>query len=115
MDSYGVLDAKETRRLRNRRGESRCPGFLGWFHLRTCGAAESHQLIGTLNGINFEGKTTTELQMKEIPMGGFASAYAQMRHYAECQGVGVVQMNGVAPFVLNFVGPDDPGPAKEIN
>ncbi len=31
-------------------------------------------------------------QMKEIPMGGFASASAQMRHYAECKGDGVVQM-----------------------
>lgn len=53
--------------------------------------------------------------MKEIPIGGFASAAAQMRHYAECKGDGIVQVNGVGPFVVNFVGPDDAGPAKKAN
>ena len=53
--------------------------------------------------------------MKEIPVGGFASATAQMRHYAECKGDGIVQVNGIGPFVVNFVGPDDPGPAKKGN
>jgi hypothetical protein len=26
-----------------------------------------------------------------------------------------VQVNGIAPFVVNFVGPDDPGPAKKMS
>ncbi|PYT75564.1 MAG: hypothetical protein DMG42_07995 [Acidobacteria bacterium] len=53
--------------------------------------------------------------MKEIPVGGFVSAPPQMRHYAQCKGDCVVQVNGIAPFVVNFVGPDDPGPAKKTN
>lgn len=53
--------------------------------------------------------------MQEIPVGGFISAPAQMRHYAQCKGDTVVQVNGIAPFIVNFVGPDDPGPAKKPN
>lgn len=53
--------------------------------------------------------------MKEIPVGGFASAPSQMRHYAQCKGDGVLQVNGIGPFVVNFVAPDDPGPAKKMN
>jgi hypothetical protein len=40
--------------------------------------------------------------LKEIPVGGFASAAPQMRHYAQCKGDGIVQVNGIAPFVVNF-------------
>jgi quercetin dioxygenase-like cupin family protein len=61
------------------------------------------------------GAKWDDAAMKEIPVGGFASAPAQMRHYAQCKGDGVVQVNGIAPFVVNFVGPDDPGPAKKVN
>jgi hypothetical protein len=61
------------------------------------------------------GAKWDDAAMKEIPVGGFASAPAQMRHYAQCKGDGVVQVNGIAPFVVNFVGPDDPGPAKKTN
>ena len=61
------------------------------------------------------GAKWDDATMKEIPVGGFASAPAQMRHYAQCKGDGVVQVNGIAPFVVNFVGPDDPGPAKKMN
>jgi hypothetical protein len=50
--------------------------------------------------------------MKEIPEGGFASAAPQMRHYAQCKGDCIFQVNGIAPFVVNFVGPDDMGPAR---
>lgn len=58
------------------------------------------------------GAKWDDATMKEIPVGGFASAPAQMRHYAQCKGDGIVQVNGIGPFVVNFVGPDDPGPAK---
>ena len=53
--------------------------------------------------------------MKEMPVGSFASAPAQMRHYAQCKGDGVLQVNGIAPFVVNFVRPDDTGLAKKMN
>ena len=50
--------------------------------------------------------------MKELPVGTFVSAPAKMRHYAQCKGDCVVQVNGIAPFQVNFVGPDDSGPDK---
>jgi quercetin dioxygenase-like cupin family protein len=50
--------------------------------------------------------------MKEIPTGGFISAPAEMRHYGQCKGDCVVQVSGIGPFLVNFVGPDDSGPAK---
>jgi quercetin dioxygenase-like cupin family protein len=61
------------------------------------------------------GAKWDDAAMKEMPVGGFASAPAQMRHYARCKGDSVVQVNGIGPFVVNFVGPDDPGPAKKTN
>lgn len=61
------------------------------------------------------GAKWDDAAMKEIPPGGFASAPAQMRHYAQCKGDGVLQVNGSAPFVVNFVGPDDTGPQKKTN
>ena len=61
------------------------------------------------------GAKWDDATMKEMPVGAFASAPAQMRHYAQCKGDGVVQVNGIAPFVVNFVGPDDPGPTGKAN
>jgi hypothetical protein len=61
------------------------------------------------------GAKWNDAGLKEIPVGGFASATAQMRHYAECKGDSIVQVNGIGPFVVTFVGPDDPGPAKKSN
>lgn len=61
------------------------------------------------------GANWDDATMKEIPMGGFTTAPAQMRHYAQCKGDSVLQVNGIAPFVVNFVGPDDSGPAKKTN
>jgi hypothetical protein len=60
------------------------------------------------------GAKRDDAEMKEIPVGGFASA---PRKCALCpvQGDGVVQVNGIAPFVVNFVEPDDPAPAKKTN
>jgi len=58
------------------------------------------------------GAKWDDAAMKEIPAGGFASAAPQMRHYGECKGDTILQVNGIAPFVVNFVGPDDAGPAK---
>jgi hypothetical protein len=61
------------------------------------------------------GSKWDDRKMKEMPVGGFASAPAQMRHYGQCQGDTVLQVNGIGPFVVNFVGIDDPGPAKKNN
>ena len=58
------------------------------------------------------GAKWDDAAMKEMPVGGFASAAPQMRHYAQCKGDSVVQVNGIGPVVVNFVGPDDSGPAK---
>src|SRR5208337_3560707 len=41
------------------------------------------------------GAKWEDAAMKEIPVGGFASAPPQMRHYAQCKGNGVVQVNGI--------------------
>jgi hypothetical protein len=51
--------------------------------------------------------------MKDLPVGAFVSAAPQMRHYAQCKGDSVVQVNGIGPLVINFVGPDDTGAAKK--
>lgn len=59
------------------------------------------------------GAKWDDAAMTEIPVGGFASAPPQMRHYAACKGDSIVQVNGIAPFVVNFVSPDDAGPAKK--
>lgn len=61
------------------------------------------------------GAKWDDAAMKEIPVGGFVSAPPQMRHYAECKSECVVQVNGIAPLVVNFVGPDDAGAAKKTN
>ncbi len=61
------------------------------------------------------GAKWDEAAMKEIPVGGFVSTPPQMRHYGQCKGDGVLQVNGIAPFVVNFVGSVEPGPAKKTN
>src|ERR1019366_4469184 len=53
--------------------------------------------------------------MKELPVGAFVSAAPQMRHYAQCKGDSIVQVNGIGPLVINFVGPDDAPAAKKTN
>jgi quercetin dioxygenase-like cupin family protein len=51
--------------------------------------------------------------MKEFPVGAFVTAPPQMRHYAQCKGDSVVQVNGIGPLVINFVGADDAGAPKK--
>jgi len=59
------------------------------------------------------GSKWDDAAMKEVPLGAFVSAPAQMRHYVQCKGDGILQVHGVGPLVVNFVGPDDAGPAKK--
>ena len=51
--------------------------------------------------------------MKEVPTGGFFSAGAKTRHFAQCKGDTILQVHGIAPFVVNFVSPDESEPAKK--
>ena len=83
-------------------------------HTRTAGEIPAAGLLISLSA-GVLANHRDDATLKEIPVGGFASAPPQMRHYAQCKGDGVVQVNGIAPFVVNFVGPDDPGPAKKMN
>jgi len=48
-----------------------------------------------------------------VPTGGFFWAAPHMRHFAECKGDTILQVHGVAPFVINFVSPDESQPAKK--
>jgi hypothetical protein len=41
--------------------------------------------------------------LKDLPVGGFASAPARMRHFGSCKGDTIVQVHGLGPFVINFV------------
>jgi hypothetical protein len=50
--------------------------------------------------------------LKEVPTGGFFSAAPKMTHFAQCKGDSVLQIHGIAPLVVNFVGPDDNPSAK---
>lgn len=46
--------------------------------------------------------------LKELPVGGFASAPARMRHFAMCKSDAVLQIHGLGPLVINFVEADKP-------
>ena len=59
------------------------------------------------------GSTWDASSMKEFPVGAFVSAPPQMRHYAQCKGDSVLQVNGIAPLLINFMGPDDAPGAKK--
>lgn len=52
--------------------------------------------------------------LTEVPVGGFFSAAAEMRHFAQCKGESVVQIHGVGPFVVNFVAPDEANAMKPL-
>ena len=59
------------------------------------------------------GSKWDDSAMKDVPAGGFFWAGPRMRHFAECKGDTILQVHGMAPFVLNFIGPDDSEPAKK--
>jgi len=53
------------------------------------------------------GSKWDDAALKNVPAGGFFSAGPQMRHFAQCKGDTILQVHGIAPFVVNFVSPDD--------
>jgi len=59
------------------------------------------------------GSKWDDKALKDVPTGGFFSAEPQMRHFAQCKGDTILQVHGVAPFVVNFVSPDESQPAKK--
>lgn len=60
------------------------------------------------------GSKWDDAGLKEVPVGGFFSAAAQMRHFAQCKGDSVLQIHGVGPFVVNFVSPDESDAMKPM-
>jgi hypothetical protein len=52
------------------------------------------------------GSKWDDAALKDVPLGGFFSAGPQMRHFAQCKGDTILQVHGIAPFVVNFVSPD---------
>jgi len=59
------------------------------------------------------GSKWDDAAMKDVPLGGFFSAGPQMRHFAQCKGDSILQVHGIAPFVVNFVSADENQPAKK--
>jgi len=58
------------------------------------------------------GSKWDDAALKDVPTGGYFGAAPHMAHFAECKGDTILQVHGVAPFVLNFVSPDESRPAK---
>ena len=59
------------------------------------------------------GDTFDEKSMTTLATGGFAHMPKTMHHYAAAKGETVIQINGVGPFVVNYVNPaDDPSKKK---
>lgn len=55
------------------------------------------------------GETFDESKMTTIPVGGYASLPAEMRHYFMAKTASTFQVHGMGPFVVNYVNPaDDP-------
>ena len=59
------------------------------------------------------GSKWDDAALKDVPLGGFFSAGPQMRHFAQCKGDTILQVHGIAPFVVNFVSPDESEPPKK--
>ena len=51
--------------------------------------------------------------LKAVPTGGFFTAGANTRHFAQCKGDTILQVHGIAPFVVNFVSADESQPEKK--
>ena len=55
------------------------------------------------------GEQFDESKMTTVPVGGYASMPAEMRHYFMAKTAATFQVHGMGPFVVNYVNPaDDP-------
>jgi len=59
------------------------------------------------------GSKWDDAALKDVPTGGFFTAGPKMRHFAQCKGDTILQVHGIAPFVVNFVSPDEGQPEKK--
>jgi quercetin dioxygenase-like cupin family protein len=53
------------------------------------------------------GKTFDASKTMRLDAGGFATAPANMAHYAEARGATVVQVHAMGPFAMTYVNPAD--------
>jgi hypothetical protein len=58
------------------------------------------------------GSKWDDAALKDVSLGGYFSAGPLMRHFAQCKGDTILQVHGIAPFVANFVSPDESEPSK---
>jgi ketosteroid isomerase-like protein len=55
------------------------------------------------------GEQFDESKMTTLPVGGYGSLPAEMRHYFMAKSAATIQVHGMGPFVVNYVNPaDDP-------
>jgi ketosteroid isomerase-like protein len=60
------------------------------------------------------GEQFDESKMTTVPVGGYASMPAEMRHYFMAKTAATFQVHGMGPFVVNYVNPaDDPSTQKK--
>jgi hypothetical protein len=59
------------------------------------------------------GSKWDDAALKDVPLGGFFWAGPHMRHFAQCKGDTILQVHGIAPFVVNFVSPDESEPPQK--
>lgn len=59
------------------------------------------------------GSKWDDAALKDVPTGGFFWAAPHMTHFAECKGDTILQVHGIAPFVINFVSSDEAQPATK--
>lgn len=53
------------------------------------------------------GSKWDDAALKEVPTGAFFSTGPNTRHFVQCKGDTILQVHGIAPFVVNFVSPDE--------
>lgn len=53
------------------------------------------------------GSKWDDAALKEVPTGAFFSAGPKTTHFAQCKGDTILQVHGIAPFVVNFVSADE--------
>jgi ketosteroid isomerase-like protein len=68
--------------------------------------------VTVLSGTFGLGMGETFGSVKDLPAGSYAVLPASMRHYAQAITAATVQVDGMGPFVLNYVNADDPGKKK---
>ncbi len=61
------------------------------------------------------GDTFDEKAMKDVPVGGFASLPAEMRHSFMAKSAATIQVHGTGPFAITYLNPADDPRTKKTN